>query len=441
MRKHPTKIASFLLAGVLATGVPVCAAAAVAPMSLADPATSSSTSSSSSESGQTEKTGDAGDEASSDDADADGKIDTSKTDKQLKDAAKKAGEKAKKATEKAEEQEKASSSNNKDGKASSKKKNKQSKAEIAKRKQVVRAAAYLQTLNSQLETASEELVQIRAKRKKAQKKAKSTSKQLADARYAYTHARKSLNVTVKEIYENGDLSFFSVLLGANNFDDFASRLYLLESIASQREGTMSRTQALKSEYESKLEQYQKELDEVKDLEQQASKRKTTITDSITSQLKLIGTLDSSMLNLVNSYDTYKATRKWLSKFYGSKSKKGSHPEIVKIASEYLGVPYVWGGESPSGFDCSGLTMYCYAKIGISLPHNARAQYDCGKHIAEEALMPGDLVFFGPDVEGIHHVGIYVGAGKYLQAPRTGDVVKVSSLSDRSDYVGACRPGA
>ncbi|MGN0060164.1 MAG: C40 family peptidase, partial [Coriobacteriales bacterium] len=59
--------------------------------------------------------------------------------------------------------------------------------------------------------------------------------------------------------------------------------------------------------------------------------------------------------------------------------------------------------------------------------------------AYEALMPGDLVFFGPSVEGIHHVGIYVGDGKYIQAPRTGDVVKVSSLSNRSDYVGACRP--
>ncbi len=85
------------------------------------------------------------------------------------------------------------------------------------------------------------------------------------------------------------------------------------------------------------------------------------------------------------------------------------------------------------------TTYCYEQIGVHLTHFARSQYDEGVHIAYEALMPGDLVFFGPSVEGIHHVGIYVGDGKYIQAPRTGDVVKVSSLSNRSDYVGACRP--
>ena len=79
----------------------------------------------------------------------------------------------------------------------------------------------------------------------------------------------------------------------------------------------------------------------------------------------------------------------------STSSAGSHSSAVSIAAQYLGVPYVWGGASPSGFDCSGLAMYVYAKLGISLPHNAAMQYASITHIAHGSEQPGDLMFFGP----------------------------------------------
>lgn len=196
---------------------------------------------------------------------------------------------------------------------------------------------------------------------------------------------------------------------------------------------------MREELEKQQDEQQDEVDKIARLERQAQQRAGTITSTLNTQLEFLGKLDPDSRAALNDYDTYRATRDWLAKYAGSKSTDGSHPEIISIASRYLGVPYVWGGESPSGFDCSGFTMYCYEQIGVHLTHFARSQYDEGVHIAYEALMPGDLVFFGPSVEGIHHVGIYVGDGKYIQAPRTGDVVKVSSLSNRSDYVGACRP--
>jgi cell wall-associated NlpC family hydrolase len=112
-----------------------------------------------------------------------------------------------------------------------------------------------------------------------------------------------------------------------------------------------------------------------------------------------------------------------------------HPEAATIALHYLGVPYVWGGASPDGFDCSGLVMYVYAQIGIALPHFAAAQYGMGTPVARSDLQPGDLVFF----DGLNHVGIYIGGGQLVHAPQTGDVVKISSLSDFGDsYVGARR---
>ena len=105
---------------------------------------------------------------------------------------------------------------------------------------------------------------------------------------------------------------------------------------------------------------------------------------------------------------------------------------------YLGVPYKWGGASPStGFDCSGFTMYVFAQIGVSLPHYAAAQYGLGRPVAKSDLAPGDLVFF----RGLGHMGMYIGGGNFIHSPRTGDVVKISSLSEPyrvANWVGARR---
>ena len=116
---------------------------------------------------------------------------------------------------------------------------------------------------------------------------------------------------------------------------------------------------------------------------------------------------------------------------------------VQIAERYLGVPYVWGGADPAtGFDCSGLVMYVYRQLGIDLLHFSGAQYHEGTPVPFGALAPGDLVFFRPGPLGPGHVGMYVGGGRFIQAPHSGDVVKISSLSEfgyASSYVGAVRP--
>jgi cell wall-associated NlpC family hydrolase len=101
-----------------------------------------------------------------------------------------------------------------------------------------------------------------------------------------------------------------------------------------------------------------------------------------------------------------------------------HPQAAQIALRYLGVPYVWGGASPSGFDCSGLVMYVYAQLGISLPHYTVAQWSATLPISMSEIQPGDLVFF----DGLGHVGIYVGNGEFVHAPHTGTVVQISRLT-------------
>jgi cell wall-associated NlpC family hydrolase len=118
---------------------------------------------------------------------------------------------------------------------------------------------------------------------------------------------------------------------------------------------------------------------------------------------------------------------------------------VSIAERYLGVRYVWGGGDPSsGFDCSGFVRYVYAQLGIRLPHYAASQYAITMHVDPSQLQPGDLVFFEPRADGPGHVGMYVGNGVFIEAPHTGEVVKLTELSTEASlfgFVGASRPAA
>ena len=122
------------------------------------------------------------------------------------------------------------------------------------------------------------------------------------------------------------------------------------------------------------------------------------------------------------------------------SRTGGGQGIVNTAMKYLGTPYVWGGTSPSGFDCSGLVQYACRANGISVPRVAASQRNAGRYVSRENLQPGDLVFFS-NGGGVSHVGIYIGNGNMVHAPQTGDVVKVSSINTSyrlSHYAGAVR---
>jgi NlpC/P60 family len=121
-------------------------------------------------------------------------------------------------------------------------------------------------------------------------------------------------------------------------------------------------------------------------------------------------------------------------------------QAVAIAYQFLGIPYLWGGATPAtGFDCSGLTMYVYAQLGIKLGHYTGFQYYEGRRVPRDQLQPGDLVFFHANSVGVpQHEGMYIGNGEFIHAPHTGDVVRISSLYETRyalSYVGAVRPYA
>jgi peptidoglycan DL-endopeptidase CwlO len=111
--------------------------------------------------------------------------------------------------------------------------------------------------------------------------------------------------------------------------------------------------------------------------------------------------------------------------------------VVGVAMAQLGKPYVWAAAGPNAFDCSGLVVYAYAAVGVSLPHSTYAMWNLGVYVSRDQLQAGDLVFF----DNLGHMGLYIGGGQFIQAPRTGDVVKISSLNEgwyAATYVGARR---
>jgi cell wall-associated NlpC family hydrolase len=112
---------------------------------------------------------------------------------------------------------------------------------------------------------------------------------------------------------------------------------------------------------------------------------------------------------------------------------------VRFALAQIGMPYLWGGEGPGGFDCSGLVQAAYQTAGIALPRVAQQQYDAGPRLPPgQAVQPGDLVFFGADTRHITHVGIVVGPGEMIDAPHAGATVRRESFN-WPDYLGASRP--
>lgn len=298
----------------------------------------------------------------------------------------------------------------------------------------------LDQLDAQLEIATEAYNQASSALTDTQDKLNATRSDLGSAQDALDEQSKLLETRIDAMYRDGNASTAEILLDAQSIPDFFRRLQFITTISSADADLAKQLSNQRDSIAGTELDLRKADLEARSLEFTLRARKMEIELRIAERQAMLANAQKDLSAMLDTEAKKRMADEmgvWQSILRGAKDlgvtvEKDSP---VETALSYHGIPYVWGGASPSGFDCSGLTMYVYAQHGVDLPHHAASQYLMGVPVDPSALQPGDLVFFGSPV---HHVGMYIGGGYFVHAPRTGDVVKVSKLADRSDFVGARR---
>jgi peptidoglycan DL-endopeptidase CwlO len=334
----------------------------------------------------------------------------------------------------------------------------------SKRAQAEAIIAEVESMNHELEATIEAWNYANVELDRIDTDLQSNAKHLAAARKSLGVAQMRIQERLRDLYINGEGdSTLEVILGSQSLDDIIARLDAIERVSSQDTRILRTVKQYRKEVETRRENLQEaRSDQARIVAEQAA-QKQSIESQISEQNQLLASVKDEIAEIraeeqrrqaalaaqaraaaqaaqlaaqASSQETYDTAA--VVPTYDADAPAARYGHVVGIALQYLGIPYVWGGSSPStGFDCSGFTSYVYAQVGVSLPHHAASQYNMGTPVAYEQLAPGDLVFFS----GLGHMGIYIGGGQFIHAPHTGDVVKISSLSDSwyaATYYGARR---
>jgi cell wall-associated NlpC family hydrolase/exonuclease VII small subunit len=339
----------------------------------------------------------------------------------------------------------------------------------SKRAQAQAVLAQIEQSDVQLEKAIESYNYANVQLGQIDTDLHSNARHLVVAQKSLGAAQENIADRLKALYVNGDGGgAVEIILGAQNLDDLLGRLDMVQRVGDQdarvlgdvrqfgREVTQRRAKlksargrqaqivaeraSQKRSIESQLAERQRMLagiqTEIKQLQAEEARRQAQLEAQararLAAQQRAASASRAQVVELaVDDFTSATSTADYLTPTPPPPSQFGG---VVWIAMQYLGTPYVWGGSSPGGFDCSGLVAYAYAQLGVSLPHNAAAMFSYGTPVSSSDLQAGDLVFFS----GLGHMGIYIGGGQFIHAPHTGDVVKISNMADHGSYVGARR---
>ena len=345
----------------------------------------------------------------------------------------------------------------------------------AKRAEVSRIQAELDSINGQVEQAAEAYNGARYELGQVQDRIDANERQSVQTQKDLIASRAVLAQRLRALYASPDPSLIEVLIDSGSITAAADQMQLLDRVGQQdaqvvgglrtqkaklaelkaqlekdrataaaavaaREREKARVESLLSQRQQVLDGASADLRQLIEAEKERERQEAAAQAALARQ-RAAAASASSGTTATPAVASTGATAGSSGSSGGSAPSSTPLPSgsgnaaAASVAMQYLGVPYVWGGASPSGFDCSGLASYAYAQIGKSVPHYTGAAWAAFPKVPSDQLEPGDLVFFN----GLGHMGIYIGGGQYVHAPHTGDVVKVSSLGDRSDYVGAVRP--
>jgi cell wall-associated NlpC family hydrolase len=338
----------------------------------------------------------------------------------------------------------------------------------AKRAEAQRVLGEIHSLDVQLEKAVEDYNGASDQLLTIERERALNTRHLSIARRNLTVEQGRLGARLRAIYTSDqEDSTLAILLGSRSLTDFLNRIETVNSVASQdsqvlgeirrfkhditvraallkrahtrQQRIVAERAAAKQQVEGQLAERQRLVDSIKgeivrlQAEEQARQARLQAEAEARLRTQLVAQHEAALQSQESSVVGASAvTPEGI-----SVAPPSQYGGVVGIAMQYLGTPYVWGGSSPGGFDCSGFVMFVYAQVGVSLPHHAASMYSYGVPVSRDQLEPGDLVFF----DGLGHMGIYIGGGQFIHSPHTGDVVKISSMNESwyaATYVGARR---
>lgn len=240
---------------------------------------------------------------------------------------------------------------------------------------------------------------------------------------------------LRVMYKSDGYSVLDVLFNLQDFGDAGTQLGYFRDIDEADQATVARIATMERQVRALAQRIDKDRADALEKEMGLREQQAAIEDELAAREQLLADLDARVkkllarqarLDAAASARLARAAGVDLATIHGTPAQIA----VVKETMKYLGIPYVWAGATPSGgFDCSGLVLYVYDKFGVEFPHGATMQAHMGDSVPLSQAQPADLVFFGSPAF-YHHVGIYIGNGLFIEAPHTGDVVKVSQLSGR-----------
>lgn len=323
----------------------------------------------------------------------------------------------------------------------------------ASKNQLEAARGKLEELNLKFTQLVEDYNFARYQLSVTQKKLDAAQQVVDKANSAASEAHDALASRTVAAYQGGTGSALSVLLGSADFTDFADRLMYLNQMAAHDADLASRAQVTGEEAHRAALELQSLKAEQQKKTDALSKAKDEIAKNISAQQSLVSKFQTQYKQaLARQRAALLAAQQAAAASNAGSTSSGSGgggytpptssgaAGAVQAALSMQGKPYVWGAADPNvGFDCSGLTMWAWAQVGVSLPHSSAAQYSALPHVDKDALQPGDLLFF---YSPISHVGMYIGGDQMVHASHPGVPVQVVSLSGYywDVYVGAARPG-